>query len=65
MIPGVPIDLCTLVMQLTSVHADGMMVWDHAQHEAVCKLTWAEDLPASSTFSDDGQHIFVTGKLLK
>ena len=53
-----------LCVQLTSVHADGMvMIWNHTQQEAVCKLAWAEDLstPTSSTFSDDGLHIFITG----
>lgn len=50
---------------LTSVHADGILiVWDHIQQEAVCKLTLTENLLASSAFSDDGQRIFVTGKCM-
>lgn len=56
--------------QLVSVHADGNLVfWSHTKQEpAVCKLTWAEECsfssPRSSTFSDNGQYIFVTGRTL-
>lgn len=49
------------------MHADGKLVfWSHTQQEAVCKLTCTGEYsltapPLSSTFSDDGQHVFVTG----